>query len=184
MPTFFIVHGAYGNPEGNWFPWLKEELEKLDCRVFVPKFPTPEGQNLDNWLVVAEEYVHYFDENTFFVGHSIAPAFLLSLLEKLQIPIKAGFFVSGFLDNINNPTFDTINKTFYRKFDWKKIKRSCKKFYVFHSDNDPYVPLNKGKELARRLETDPIIVKGGGHLNAESGYYKFNLLLEKIKSEL
>lgn len=41
MANVIIIHGAYGNPEENWFPWLKKELEKLDCRVFVPKFPTP-----------------------------------------------------------------------------------------------------------------------------------------------
>ena len=25
---FFIIHGAYGNPNENWIPWLKESLER------------------------------------------------------------------------------------------------------------------------------------------------------------
>jgi hypothetical protein len=41
MRNIFIIHGSYGYPEENWFPWLKKELSKLGHRVFVPKFPIP-----------------------------------------------------------------------------------------------------------------------------------------------
>ncbi|MDP3988435.1 MAG: hypothetical protein Q8P80_04820 [Candidatus Levybacteria bacterium] len=57
--TFVIFHGAYGNPEENWFPQLKEELEALGQKVVVPKFPTPQNQNLESWMKVFEST---FDE--------------------------------------------------------------------------------------------------------------------------
>lgn len=50
----FIFHGAGGHPEENWFPWLKRELEAKGLEVFVPKFPTPEGEGLEAWLKVLE----------------------------------------------------------------------------------------------------------------------------------
>lgn len=59
METAFIIHGVGGHPEENWFPWLKKELEKIGYRVFVPKFPTPEGQTLTNWLKTFEPYEQY-----------------------------------------------------------------------------------------------------------------------------
>jgi len=182
MTNIFIIHGAYGNPEENWFPWLKYELEKLDCRVFVPKFPTPENQSLENWLNVFKDYKQYLNENSIVIGHSLGPVFLLNIIEKLDKPIKAAFFVSGFLDLLGNPDFDNINKSFIEKsFDWQKIKRNCLKFFIFHSDNDPYVPLAQAEELAKNLGVDVILVKNADHFNEKAGYNKFDLILEKIK---
>ena len=91
MTNVFIIHGAYGHPNENWFPWLKSELEKLGCKVFVPKFPTPENQSLENWLKVFKDYKQYLNENSIVVGHSLGPAFLLNILENLDKPIKAAF---------------------------------------------------------------------------------------------
>jgi predicted alpha/beta hydrolase family esterase len=152
MTTIFIIHGSYGHPEENWFPWLKTELEKDKHKVFIPKFPTPEGQTLHNWLKVFKPYEKHLDENTIIIGHSLGVAFLLSVLEKRDKPIKAAFFVSGCIGSLNNPLFDNINKSFTEKeFDWKHIKEKCPKIVIFHSNNDPYVPLEKAKELAKKL---------------------------------
>lgn len=185
MTNVFIIHGAYGYPEENWFPWLKSELKTFGCKVFVPKFPTPENQSLENWLKVFEDYKQYLNENSIVVGHSLGPAFLLNILEKLDKPIKAAFFVSGFISLLGNPEFDEINKSFVEKsFDWQKIKQNCPKFFVFHSDNDPYVPLEQAEKLAKNLGVSVILVKNAGHFNEKSGYTKFQLLLDKIKQQL
>ena len=178
-----IIHGSFGNPEENWFPWLKEELEKFGWTVSIPSFPTPEGQNLDSWTKTFEETEAGLDEETILVGHSLGPAFILNVLERIDKQVKACFFVSGFLGKLGNPEFDEINRTFTdREFYWKKIKENCPAFFVFHSDNDPYVSLEKAEELAQNLGTEVTIVQGAGHFNENGGYTKFPLLLEKIKA--
>lgn len=91
MTNIFIIHGTGGSPEGNWFPWLSKELNKLGHEAYVPKFPTPEGQSLESWLKVFEDYKKYINEETILVGHSLGAAFLLSLLEHLDQPVKASF---------------------------------------------------------------------------------------------
>ncbi len=190
MTNVFIIHGTGGTPEINWFPWLKKELEKSGCKVFVPIFPTPENQSLESWLKVFEKYKKYLGEESIIIGHSLGPAFLLSVLENLNKPIRAAFFVSGFISFLNNPVseglnFDELNKTFVnKKFYWEKIRKNCKKFYVINSDDDPYVPLEKGRILAKTLGTELIVLKNAGHINQESGYTKFDLLLEMIKKEI
>lgn len=185
MAKVFVIHGSYGNPQENWFPWLKEKLEAEGHEVFIPKFPTPENQSLDNWMSVFEENFSLIDKNTIFVGHSLGPAFILSILEKVNVKVRACFFVSGFFVLLGKKEFDDINRTFItKKFDWDKIKDNCEKFYVFHSDNDPYVPLEKARELAKKLDTEIVMVNDAGHFNEASGYIKFDLLLDKINNSL
>jgi len=181
----FIIHGAYGHPNENWFPWLKEELEKRKIKVYIPKFPTPQGQTLENWFKIFREYMNILDEKTIMVGHSLGPAFILNILERSEKRIKAAFLVAPFIGLLNNPIFDAINKTFVDKeFDWDKIRNNCKKFYVYSSDNDPYVPLEKGIFIANKLNAKFTIVNGAGHFNEASGYVKFELLLKDIEEVL
>lgn len=182
MTKIFIIHGSYGNPEENWFPWMKTELEGQDHKVFVPKFSTPENQGLEMWTREFEQYMPLIDENTIFIGHSLGPAFILSILEKINVKIKACFFVSGFLGSSDNPEFDKINKTFTeREFNWTKIKANCSFFKMYHSDNDPYLSIEKAKKLSSSLGIEIEIIKGAGHFNESAGYIKFPKLLEEIK---
>jgi uncharacterized protein len=181
MKKAIIVHGSYGSPDENWFPWLKEELEKIGYAVEVPRFPTPENQSLEPWMGVFKDYK--IDRDTILIAHSLGPAFILNLLEIGDKRVRACFFVSGFIGLLNNSNFDSINKTFTDKeFNWERIKNNCKKFYLYHSDNDPYVPLAKAKELKEKLGAKLKIIDKAGHFNSESGYIKFEELLKDIKN--
>ena len=134
----------------------------------------------DGWFLT--EYEKNLDKNSIFVGHSIGCAFILSILERLNIKIKASFLVAGFLGPLGNDFYDSMNKTFTQKqFNWKKIKSNCDNFFVYHSDNDPHVALSKGEEFAKMLDVKLNIIKNAGHFNEKSGYKKFKLLLEDIK---
>ncbi len=182
MSTIVIVHGSFGNPQENWFPWLKQKLELLGHKVFVPLFPTPDGQSLEAWRHVFENVQDELDENTIFVGHSLGPAFILDVLEKSKA--KAAFFVSAFIGSLDNSEFDSVNKTFYKQFNWEKIKQNCSSFTLFHSNNDPYVPVEKAKEVADKLTVPLNIIKNAGHFNESAGYTQFPQLLFAITSFL
>jgi len=182
MSNFFIIHGAFGNPQENWFPWLKAQLMKENNKVFVPEFPTPKGQNLESWLKRFEDFEKELNEDSALIGHSIGCAFILNLLENSPKQIKAAFLVAGFVGKLGNAKVDEINSTIAeREFDWEKIRQNCRKFVVFQSDNDPYVPLQKGKELAEKLGAEFILVKGAGHFNKKAGFTQFKRLFEEIK---
>ena len=140
--------------------------------------------NLDSWMGMFGSYLDKIDENTMFVAHSLGPAFVLSVLEKIHVKVKACFFVAGFVSLLNND-FDKFNKTFVEKdFDWDKIKNNCSKFVVINSKDDPYVPFEEGEKLAGKLGAELIALDKAGHINAEFGFKKFGLILEKIKKAI
>lgn len=181
MANAFIFHGTGGYPEENWFPWIKEKLELLNYKVFVPEFPTPENQSLENWFKVFKKYEKYYTSNTILIGHSLGGAFLLRVLEKYNIKIKAAYIVAAPIRILPIKNYDGDKLFIKHPFDWKKIKSRARQFYVFHSDNEPYVCLGNGEELAKRLEIKLTFVPNAGHFNAKAGYLKFDLLLDKIR---
>lgn len=124
------------------------------------------------------------NEEPVLIGHSLGAAFILDYLEQTNKKIKTAFLVAGFHKLINNE-FDELNKTFVGKgFNWEKIKKNCKKFFVVASDNDPYIPLEVNKELAEILDAELIVIHNGGHLNKKAGFDNFPQLLELIKNNL
>jgi len=178
----FIIHGSYGGPEDNWIPWLKSELEKLGIEVIAPLFPTPEGQSLDSWNQVFKPFGEKINSKSIFIGHSLGPAFILNLLEKVDVKITASFFVAPFVSLLGNPDFDTINSTFFKQnFDWGKIKSHCNNFNVFYSDNDPYVPKAMSEFVAEKTSAHKFLINNAGHFNTKAGYLKFEELWEKLE---
>ncbi|MEK6983508.1 MAG: alpha/beta fold hydrolase [Nanoarchaeota archaeon] len=178
--NFIIIHGVYSNPNSNWFPWLKKELESRGFEVLAPAFSTPLNQNLGSWLRTISKYEDKINERTVVIGHSLGAAFILDYLEKTSKKIKAAFLVAGFFQLLNSP-YDSINKSFVdKKFDWEEIKRNCGKFFVFGSDNDEYISLDITKELAKNLNAELKIIHNGWHLNKEAGFTNFPMLLDLI----
>lgn len=184
MTKVFIIHGTGSTPDSNWFPWLKSELESLGCKVIVPIFPSPMGQNLQNWLKVLAPGDDRL-EDCILIGHSLGPAFILNLLELTPHMVKAAFFVAGFVGLLNNEHFDSLNQTFVDKpFDWVRIKEHCKNFTVIQSKDDPYVPFERGEFLTQQLDGELVALENAGHINESAGFREFQQLLEKVRGFL
>lgn len=183
MKNAFIFHGTEGYPEENWFPWLKQELEKLGYQVIVPHFPSPPKipAKIAEWFEVLKNDERHINEETILIGHSLGGIFTLRVLEKLKQPVKAAILVGTPIGvhPILNYERDSSFSGFI--FDWKSISKNARHFMVFHSDNDPYVSLGNGEQLAKNLNVALNFVPNAGHFNTKAGYTKFELLLENLK---
>ncbi|HYF05373.1 MAG TPA: alpha/beta fold hydrolase [Patescibacteria group bacterium] len=186
MQNVFIFHGTEGHPKENWFPWLKGELEAKGCKVFVPQFPSPPfvPAKITEWFEVLKEYEMFVDENTIFVGHSLGGLFLLRVLERLNQPCKAAVFVGTPIGIQPLVNYDRDNAFSEFTFNWAAIRPKSKYFAVFHSDNDPYVGLENGEQLAKHLGTGLHFIPNAGHFNSKAGYTTFFQLLEKLEKYL
>jgi len=182
MKTAFIFHGTEGYLKENWFPWMKKELEQEGYRVFVPQFPSPPivPAKISEWFDVFKDFEKFIDENTILVGHSLGGTFVLRVLEKLDHPIKAAFFVGTPIGVQPILNYDRDSSFSGFSFDWENIKKKAAHFAVFQADNDPYVSLGNGQELAKKLSVKLDFVPNAGHFNAKAGYLKFEKLRDKV----
>lgn len=182
MQNIFIFHCSNGNPNKHWYPWLEKKLKNKNTNIFIPEFPIGKNQFLNNWIKNLSSYKQYLN-NSILIGHSLGAPFILNILNTCNIKVKAVFLVSGFIGelSVDEPNIKDFAEN---NFNWKKIINSSNKFYIIHSNNDPYVPLFKANELSKYLKTNVIMINNGGHFTESVGYKKFDLLLEYIKKEL
>lgn len=85
------------------------------------------------------------------------------------------------IGELGNSKFDDVNRTFFNNLDWEQIKNHCKKFYIYYSDNDPYVSKTQAEILAKNLNISPELIHDAGHFNVAAGYTEFPQLLKSIK---
>ena len=179
MTKYVIMHGSFGSSDGNWFPWLKNELQDKSLEVYVPQMPVGVGkQNFESWSRVLDDLK--VDEGTVVIAHSIAPVFVCKYLIWNQIKAKKLIFVCGFNNYLGlNADYDSVNEPMYLD-DLEDIKKYCGDIVCFYSDNDPYVPYDIEKQFADTVANKQIVIRGGGHINSESGFDKFEEILEEI----
>lgn len=182
--NYLILHGSFGSPFSNWLPWLRKELEDRQLTVYTPDLPSGVGfQNYENWEKIMRCYVEcgLINENTIIFAHSIAPVFICKFLIQNKIKVKRIVSVCGFNNYLGiNEEYDAVNKSMYLE-DIERIHDYCDNIICFYSDNDPYVKYEAEKDFASKVADKEIIIPNGGHLNSESGYEKFEELLEYIK---
>ncbi|HRO65165.1 MAG TPA: alpha/beta hydrolase, partial [Candidatus Dojkabacteria bacterium] len=74
-----------------------------------------------------------------------------------------------------------LNSYFLKEkhIDMNMIRKNTKNISIIFGNDDPYVPQNELKYLSEKLNVEEMIIEKGGHLNTETGYTKFPLLLEE-----
>lgn len=182
MKTALILHGTMGSPDGNWFKWLKRELERQGIIVWLPALPNSELPSLRQEADFVHAHCPFpIDEETLIVGHSSGAILALILAQESTEPIGAVVAVSVFHDNSLH--WEANDRLFDVDFDWTAIQQHAKRRYFVHSDTDPYVPLEQAQYVARNCNGEMVILPDQGHFNLErsKAYSSFPKLVELIK---
>ncbi len=198
---YLILHGSYGSPEENWFRWLERELKNRGGEVILDQYPVDDWNlvndlgptKMDDYqpvqtLAVWEDFfVHTTlpklgKEPFCFIGHSIAPIFMLHMIQKYNLNLSKAIFVAPFFNIPDRPDiwqFYPVNKTFYGyDFDFGNIRSHIQESHVVYGDNEPYAPLSEPPLFAEKLGSQIHVVPGGGHCG---GIFKeFPLVLELV----
>ena len=179
--NYFVIHGSFSSPHSNWFSWLADFIKSDEKQGYVPDFPIGVGyQNYENWSKLLKVYLDLglINEDTTIIGHSIAPIFISKFLVENKIKVKKLIFVCGFNNYIiGDKDYDTVNASLYFD-DLASVKKYANDIICFYSDNDPYVKYETEKEFADTVATEQLLLKGAGHINAESGFDTFEDIVQ------
>jgi len=181
MTNFFLIHASDETSQTHWTPWLKSELIEAGYETIAPDFPCEDGHILSRWYDVMEKYMDKISEDTIFVGHSRGFPFVLNLLMDYDIEINSLYGVGGFIDYIFYPKPEGGLDTFFaRPFDFERIKKRCKHFVDYESNNDPYIPIEMAKKIEKELNSRIVIIPDAKHFRDVDGYKEFPELLEDL----
>ncbi|MDP1694340.1 MAG: alpha/beta hydrolase [Candidatus Woesearchaeota archaeon] len=186
MKKVILVHRWDGNPSADWYPWLKEEVEKKNIHVFIPEMPEPSKPKIEKWVSFLKKEIKDVDEETFFVGHSIGCQTIMRYIETLEEKTKIGgvLFVAGFFlaTKLETEEEREIAKPWLeRPIDTTKVKKKVKQIKAIFSDNDPFVPVSNAKQFQEKLGAKTLIEKKQGHFNDDTAPIVLKILLEMMQ---
>lgn len=180
MKNAIILHGTDTKNDEFWFPYLKDELEKLGYAVWLPQLPNDEYPNLKDWLPFILSN-GTFTEETVIIGHSAGAQVILSVLENIDVTVNKAILVSGYAKTLRK---DMESEKNVDEPNWEKVKGKAKEFIFINSDNDPWDCDDKeGRIMADHLG-GRLIVRHDGHMGSTTHnqpYKEFPLLIDLIK---
>lgn len=192
-----IVHGWCGHSKENWFPWIKDSLEKKGIETIVPSFPDSSKPVLKDWLAEMERYKSVLNENSVLIGHSLGAPTICKFLQENKIKVKKVIFVGpspsrylekdhSIVETLGAPKEATDSLKNYLKdldLDFSIVKNYAEEFVLYLSKDDPYVfnfqsRLKEYEGLGFSLRS----FGSKGHFNEKAGVLKFPELLDEILS--
>ena len=180
MKKVFIIHGFEGRPNGGWRPWLMGELAKHDIYACALSLPSPESPMCAAWVAeIARHVERNAGDEIYLVGHSLGVPAILRYAMTLPASrrLAGAVLVAGPCEPVGEPKIEGFLND---PFDFAAVKARFGRIVVVHGDDDPVVPLAQAEKLAGALGAKLVVIKNGGHLNGESGWFTLPAGLDEL----
>ncbi len=171
-----ILHGWGGSDAPHWQAELAAEIAKNYGTVSFPLLDNCHFPSKNRWLKQVKTLLEEFKPDTV-VCHSLANTLWFWLCQE-EIPgIQRLFMVSppSLTTNV-----DTI-KTFFPCTLPKELY--AKEIQMIVSDNDPYINVTEAQTIAKHYDIPLTVINHAGHINADSGYGKWELIEKLVLGE-
>lgn len=166
LKAILIPGNGGGTPGDNWFPYLQTELPKLGIDVDASQFPDSILAREEYWLPFLKDEL-CADENSILIGHSSGAIAAMRFAETNQIygSILVGTYHSDLgLEN------EKLSGYFNRTWNWEAIKRNQHWVGIFASTDDPWIPVEEPRFVAKQLDADYFEYTNQGHFGGD--YFK------------
>jgi len=189
MKRVFIVHQWMASAGGDWYTWLKKELEKIGFVVYLPQMPNQDAPVIKERVDFISALVGTPDEQTYFVGHSIGCQVIMRYFEILPASTKVGgaIFVAGWfnlagLESEGQEIIDIAKPWIETPINFEKIKKICSKITVLLSSNEPYGYIEENKTIFKeKLGIKAKVLNNMGHFTESDGISELPEILKFFK---
>lgn len=176
-----IIQGNNGGtPQDNWFPYIKEELEKIGIAVIAKAFPDTILAREKYWLPFLKKLGA--DENSILIGHSSGAVAAMRFAEKNRI---LGSVLVGACYTDLGLEEEKKSGYYNRPWEWNKIKNNQKWIVLFASVDDPYIPIGEARFIHKNLNTEYFEYTNEGHFgNGNHPKKRFPEIVQIIKQKI
>ena len=178
-----LLAGWGGSDSPHWQAWLAGEIAKDYGKVSFLEFSNFEFPNKNTWK---EELIKEIDDfkPDIVICHSIANILWFHICNELNTmydslhvePIEKLYLVVPPSLSCEIPELESfypcqIPKSLY-----------AKESILITSTNDPYMTQEEAKQLQMNLDIPMKVLQNAGHINADSGFGKWDWILEDLNS--
>jgi len=170
-----ILHGWGGSDTPHWQAELASEIAKNYGTVAFPLLDNCHFPSKNRWIKQVKALLEEFKPDTV-VCHSLANTLWFWLCQESITPVQRLFMVSP-------PSLTTTEATIKTFFPCPQPQNVCaKEVHLIVSDNDPWIKLDEAEQIANAIDASYRIIENGGHINADSGFGKWELIEELLLS--
>jgi len=170
-----ILHGWGGSDYPHWQAELAAEVAKNYGTVSFPLLDNCHFPSKNRWVKQVKAILEEFKPDTV-VCHSLANTLWFWLCQEDIATVERLFMVSP-------PSLTTTEKTIKTFFPCEVPDDiHAKEVHLIVSNNDPWIDTKEAEEIASKINASFTIIPNAGHINADSGYGKWEFI-EKLVME-
>lgn len=162
-----LVHGFNATPAMNFHPWLADELRRRGFDVVIPtlSLSTKEELDLPTIMEQMKAQVGYLKSDDILLGHSLGAFIILQYLEAIEMTETPRAVVMVAAPwKVSRPE---LRRLFLVDLDADVLMWKAREYVVIHSKDDPLVPFEHGKLLAKTFRAKFVETDGDGHFMGE-----------------
>jgi len=168
-----ILHGWGGSDAPHWQAELACEIAKDYGTVSFPLLDNCHFPSRNRWIKQVKAILEDFKPDTV-VCHSLANTLWFWLCEKGIENVERLFMVSP-------PSLTTTESTIKTFFPCPMPDDLyAKEVQMIVSDNDPWITVKEASEIAEHYHIPLTVIENAGHINADSGYGKWELIEQLV----
>lgn len=183
VPTV-LLHGPIGHGDGDWQPWLADQLRTAGREVRFPELPNPQRPDLAEWSSVLRDSLEGLPDDGFdVIAHSLSCLLWLhhatndSGETKAPRPARVALVAPP----ATRPGAHLAAgwSSFYPvPLDIDAIRGAADGTVLVGSDDDPYCPGGVAQAYGAPLKMAATVVSGAGSLTAETGFGPWPAVLD------